>query len=72
MTTLDIINQIEADKVSRKVAPTHALICEVTDMAYPLYGAFTKQIIISELYQLIRDRVIIIGETINDKYITIL
>jgi len=72
MTAIEIINQIEADKKARKVEPTHALIREVENIAYQVHGVFAKHIIISELDRLIRDRVIIIGDTINDKYITIL
>jgi hypothetical protein len=64
MTAIEIINQIEADKISRHIEPHHATILEVDGVA--------KRLIRDELNQLWTDRKILVGDTINGKYIKIL
>lgn len=72
MTTLEIINLIEADKKRRKVAPTHALLFEVLRKAEEYYPVCACEIVMAELEELKNNQVITMGETINDKYISIL
>lgn len=72
MTTLEIINLIEADKKRRKVAPTHALLLEVIRKAEEYYPVCARDIVVAELEELVNQRVISLGDTLNDKYISIL
>lgn len=72
MTTLEIINLIEADKKADHKAPTHALISEVKGKLFPIHGIFTKQIMTSEIEELVKQKKIYLGDTINDKYIKVL
>lgn len=72
MTTLEIINQIESDKIRRHVYPDHALVIEVIIAAQKAEMLFAKEIIESELNELQRVGKIRIGETLNDKYIKVL
>lgn len=64
MTAIEIINQIEADKLSKKIEPHHATLLEIEGVA--------KRLIRDELNQLWSDKKIRVGDTINGKYITIL
>lgn len=72
MTTLEIINLIEADKKRRKVAPTHALLMEVIRKAEEYYPVCAREIVMAELEELVNQHIITLGDTINDKYISIL
>ncbi len=72
MTIIEIINQIEADKKKRKVAPTHARLREVLNMAAQYYPICVNEIVSAELEELVKQNVISIGDTINDKYIRII
>jgi hypothetical protein len=72
MSIIEIINQIEADKRKRKVAPTHALYLEVVSKASEYYPICVKEIVTAELEELVKQNIITIGDTINDKYITVL
>ncbi|OJV40854.1 MAG: hypothetical protein BGO29_14905 [Bacteroidales bacterium 36-12] len=72
MKTIEIINQIEADKKERKIEPAHALVCEVIIKAKKYYQICTDEIVMAELEELVKQGVILMGDTINDKYIKIL
>lgn len=72
MTAIEIINQIEADKIRLHIAPVHALKLEVIKKAQAIHGTFAKAIIEAELTELVRTGKIKIGDTLNDKYIKVL
>lgn len=65
MTTIEIINQIEADKKARKIEPHHALLTEIYK-----YGNW--ETVKAELTELWRDKKIQVGHTINSQYIIVL
>lgn len=66
MDIIEIINQIEADKKARKIAPTHATFLEIVS----IHG--NRDEVRNKLNQLYVERKIVIGETINDKYIKLI
>lgn len=70
MNIIEIINQIEADKRNRMIAPTHAIKKEITERAAS-FGISPPEVD-TELNNLQEWGVIYIGDTINDKYIQIL
>ncbi len=72
MTTLEIINQIESDKIRRHIYPEHACKIEVIKAAQAMKMIFAKEIIESELIELEKAGKIKIGDTLNDKYIKVL
>lgn len=72
MTTLEIINQIEADKTRQHIFPEHARKIEVIKAAQAMGLNSAKEIIESELTELEKAGKIIIGETLNDNYIKVL
>ena len=72
MTTLEIINMIEADKIRRHIYPDHACKIEVIKAAQAMKMIFAKEIIESELTELEKSGKIRIGETLNDNYIKVL
>lgn len=72
MSTLEIINMIEADKKLRKIEPSYALKVEVIRAAHNQNMFFAKEIIEFELIELQRTGAIEIGYTLNDKYIKVL
>jgi hypothetical protein len=67
MTVIEIINQIEADKIARHIEPHHALRKEVAktmDISY---------IVAFELLEtLCKQKIIKMGDALNDYYIKIL
>ena len=63
MNIIEIINQIESDKDSRNIVPNYATFPEIVK----IYG--NRDYIRNELNRLYVEGKIIIGETINDKYI---
>ena len=63
MKVLEIISAIEADKATRHIWPTHALVNEVITQ----YAAGRE-----ELKALEKNGQIKTGRTINDRYITII
>ena len=72
MELIDIINQIEADKIERGIAPTHATLKELHAEAPNHYGPFYKDIIKEELAELQMKKKIYLGDTLNDKFIKVL
>ena len=72
MTTLEIINQIEADKKARKIERSYALKIEVIKIAQSMGMTFAKEIIEAEIKELERTGRIKLGKTLNDNYITVL
>ena len=72
MTTLEIINQIEADKKANCIELTHALKLEVIKFAQSISIDHAKEIIEFELTELEKAGKIVIGETLNDNYIKVL
>lgn len=68
MNLIETINQIEADKISRKIEPAYTTVLEllltITDE--------TNDNIINELNRLHEEDKIFIGKTINGYYINIL
>lgn len=72
MTILEIINQIEADKKANCIELTHALKLEVIKFAQSISIDHARETIEAELTELEKAGKIIIGETLNDKYIKII
>lgn len=72
MTTLEIINQIESDKIRRRIYPDHALKLEVIKVAQGMEIIFANEIIESELIELEKLGKIRTGRTLNDNYIKVL
>lgn len=72
MTTLEIINQIEADKIKQRIWPDHALKIEVIKVAQRMKMIFAKEVIESELIELEKAGKIRTGRTLNDNYIKVL
>lgn len=68
MTAIEIINQIEADKKERHIAPHHATLLEIEARATDM----TILQIRTELNQLWVSKKIKVGNTINGKYINII
>jgi len=67
MTVIEIINQIEADKIDRHIEPHHSLRKEVAQqMGISYTYAFEL------LETLCNQKIIKIGDTLNDYYIKIL
>lgn len=62
-TITEIINQIEEDKKSKNIFPTHALFREIVH----IHGNSDE--VRNELNKLYIEKKIIIGNTINDRYI---
>lgn len=71
MTTLEIINLIESDKKERKIVPSHAIMSEVISKAVEHFPISAKDIVTAEIKELVTNGIILIGDTINDKYIKI-
>jgi len=65
---IDIINQIEADKISRKIEPHFATVVEI----FSKVSGLEKSILIAELKELVKERKIMVGRTINTEYIKVL
>lgn len=72
MTTLEIITQINADKIRGKKEPSYALLWEIYCQAARHYAIGAKEIVNAELEELVKANIITIGDTINDKYIKVL
>lgn len=72
MTTLEIINQIEADKTSKHIFPEYACKIEVIKAAQAMGLNSAKEIIESELTELEKAGKIRTGRTLNDNYIKVL
>ena len=72
MTAIEIIQQIESDKKSRGIEPTHALLIEIEDIAVMNHQSLALEIVRAELIQLWKDKKIQVGDTINSQYIKIL
>nr|DAE47107.1 MAG TPA: hypothetical protein [Caudoviricetes sp.] len=67
MSILEIIKQIEEDKISRKIVPSHAVLTEV--LRETNKQGIDREIVLSELNNLWKLKKIKTGPTINDKYI---
>lgn len=67
MTTLEIINQIEADKIYNRIEPHHALRKEV---AKALGVSYTNAFELLQIH--CTQKIIKMGDTLNDYYIKIL
>jgi len=72
MTAIEIIQQIESDKKSRGIEPTHALLIEIETIAVMDKQSLALEIVRAELVQLWKDKKIQVGDTINSQYIKIL
>jgi len=72
MTTIEIINLIEANNVDRHKKPQEALKIEVIKMAQSMNITFANEIIEAELIELEKLGKIKIGRTLNDNYIKVL
>lgn len=72
MTTLEIINQIEADKIRQHIWPDHACKLEVIKVAQQMNMIFAKEVIESELIELEKAGKIRTGRTLNANYIKVL
>jgi len=72
MTTIEIINLIEANNVDRHRKPQEALKIEVIKMAQSMNITFANEIIEAELIELEKLGKIKIGRTLNDNYIKVL
>lgn len=72
MTTLEIITQINADKIRGNKEPSYALLKEIYRDAARHYHIGAKEIVNAELEELVKANIITIGDTINDKYIKLL
>lgn len=70
MDIIGIINQIEADKRARNIAPTHAIKKEIIEKAASC--GISPSEVEAELNRLQEWQIIYMGNTINDKYIQIL
>lgn len=68
MTAIEIINLIESDKIRRKIEPHHALLHEINGIA----GVDNWEAVRVELEELLKDKKIQVGDTINSQYIKIL
>lgn len=64
---LEVISDIEKDKKSRKVMPTHALLTEVITKAKQ--AGITREEVLEEIEHRAYWGEIEIGNTINDKFI---
>lgn len=69
MKTIEIIYQIIREKEAKNKSPTYALLREVLNIAAS-YN-YSRETVLKDLKDLIRDEKIEIGKTINDKYIAI-
>ena len=72
MTALEIIHQIENDKIARSIRPYQALLIEIETIAVMDKQSLALEIVRAELVQLWKDNKIKIGDTINPQYIKIL
>lgn len=70
MQILDIVKLIQADKIKRKMVPTHATLIELMHEAKK-YG-YNNISVLEEINSLEVSKTITTGDTINSKYITII
>lgn len=60
MTVLEIIKQIQADKIAKKIESSHVLYVEIS--------RFQTAQLKEELDNLVRENILETGDTLNDKY----